>query len=161
MSDPSLHTRTAQAINFGLLAARSSDAIARAGSQALSLEDQAILGKAADFLHQAAQGAEFIASGTQSGGSAFASTEALGYALRPVESLDAVLRGRQAPLVFSELETAVREIAAGHSASVDVNTLNAVRLFFDRLYTSLLGMIEHNRLRPSRHDLKVGLGYHA
>ena len=68
MSDPSLQLRSAESIKYGLLAARSSEAISRAeAQQALSREDQDILGEAEEFLKQVAEGAAFIRDFRQRG----------------------------------------------------------------------------------------------
>jgi hypothetical protein len=158
MSDPSLQIRNAQTIKFGMLAARSSHAIARAVShEALSEEDRDILQKAENFLHEVAEGAAFITSGTQTCGSAFRSTEALGYALRPIESLDLIGSG-EAPEIFEHLAAAVKQIAAGRASELEPEDVSNAQAFFERLYSSLLGLIEHNRLRPAWNGRRTIIG---
>lgn len=161
MSDPSLQLRDAQTINFGLLAARSSSAIGRAMEHLeLSNEDQSILAKAEEFLRQVADGAAFVTTGAQSGGSALGTTEALGYALNPIEAL-AFFQGREVPETFNTFATTVHEIAAGNAANVDPNIVGGVKAFFDRLYVSLRSLIEQNRLRPAFDGRGGMLGHFA
>lgn len=149
MSDPSLQLRSAESIKYGLLAARSSEAISRAeAQQALSREDQDILGEAEEFLKQVAEGAAFISTGTHSRGSVINSTYVFGFALHPIESLD-LLKDRQAPEVFDGLAKAVHEIAAGQASTLNEADIVNARAFFDRLYASILELIESNRLRPT------------
>src|SRR6478735_8885316 len=137
MSDPNLQIRSAQTIKFGLLAARSSSAIDRAvAHQELSAEDQEILRRAEEFLRQVADGAAFVTSGTQSGGSALGSTEALGYALKPIESL-VFFKDREVPETFKLFARTVHEIAAGKASELDQSMVSGVRAFFERLYASL------------------------
>lgn len=161
MSDPSLQIRNAQTIKLGLLAARSSDVIARAQARHILLpEDQEILEKAEEFLRQVVEGAEFIATGAQSGGSAIRSTEALGYALRPIES-SGLLHGREVPDTFEKFAQAVHQIAEGDISQLDANVAKEVKVFFDRLYASLLALIEHNRLRSTMNGRREILGQYA
>lgn len=161
MSDPSLQLRSAQTIRFGLLAARSSSAIDRAMARLeLSTEDQAILAKAEEFLRQVADGAQFVSTGVQAGGSALRTTEALGYALNPIESLG-FFQDREVPETFNSFARTVHEIAAGNAADVDPNIVGGVKAFFDRLYISLRSLIEHNRLRPASSGRSAMLGQYA
>lgn len=158
MSDPSLQLRNAESIKYGLLAARSSEAIGRAeAQQALTREDQDILGEAEEFLRQVADGAAFISTGAHSRGSVISSTDAFGFALHPIESLD-LLKDRQAPEVFNELARAVHQISAGQAATLNMADVVNARAFFDRLYASVLELIESNRLRPAAVGRRALLG---
>ena len=111
-------------------------------------EDQDILGEAEEFLKQVAEGAAFISTGTHSRGSVINSTYVFGFALHPIESLD-LLKDRQAPEVFDGLAKAVHEIAAGQASTLNEADIVNARAFFDRLYASILELIESNRLRPT------------
>ncbi|WP_093289042.1 hypothetical protein [Pseudoxanthomonas sp. CF125] len=158
MSDPSLQLRSAESIKYGLLAARSSEAIARAEAhQELTSEDQTILEEAEEFLRQVADGAAFISTGAHPRGSVISSTDAFGFALQPVESLD-LLKDRQAPDVFNELARAVHQISAGQASTLEEVDITNARAFFDRLYASALELLEINRLRPAAVGRRALLG---
>ena len=147
MSDPRQQSSNAETIRFGLLAARSSDALGRAAANLpLTDEDREILGKAESFLRDVAEGAAFLTNGTQGGGSAFGATEALGFALQPSQVLDDLVQGREIPEVFVQLADAVHQIIGGRVGQEDV--VSSVRAFFDGLYSSLVSVIEHSKLRP-------------
>jgi len=161
MSDQSMQLRSAQTIRFGLLAARSSSAIERAIAHLeLSAEEQAILLSAEEFLRQVADGAAFVSTGAQTGGGALRTTEALGYALNPIESLG-LFEDRGVPDTFNSFAAAVHEIAAGNVARVDPDMVSGIKVFFDRLYMSLRSLIEHNRLRPADGSRSAMLGHYA
>lgn len=136
MSAPKRAVRDAQEIAYGFLAAKASIALGHAiDRRQLSVDERAVLSKAAKFLDEIANGALITKGNVLEGVRPSKSLAALDVAFGPLDTLKKVVNDGQdgiAP-VFSKMSEAVRSLQEGsYSADLTV-TIAGARQFFDGL----------------------------
>jgi hypothetical protein len=135
MSAPKRAMRNAEEIGYGFLAAKASLALQVAQQRQLSADETAVLGKAATFLNEIANGAKISKGAVLEGVRPSSSIAALNVAFGPLEILKRLIKSDREEIapVFIRLSQAVKAVQEGADPNTLKPTLSEAQEFFDGL----------------------------
>lgn len=154
MSATHHYARDAEELQYGFLAARAKQAIAKSlAAEQLTENDYEILNEAASFLQEISEGAQFVDSKEQHGHRSSDSLAALTLVLSPLDKLQKLVANENQDVAnfFHELSNSINSAATMQPITDDDTKRLGVSIdIFNAIYQSLRTSLSENRINHKR-----------